>query len=123
MKKEQQRIAIAEACGWKWTNQSTRSGTQSVYSWYFKDTDNRVQNEGCLPDYLNDLNAMHEAEKVLPPSKQKVYQVILEEVVCGSAARDSEDAFFITHATATQRGKAFLKTIGTWVHEPMPWGE
>jgi hypothetical protein len=112
MKPDKQRIAIAEACGWKWTNQSPRSGTQSVYSWYFKDTDNRVQNEGCLPEYLTDLNAMHEAEGTLNWDEQASTQAdeyrMALTTICG------HDRDLIHVATASQRAEAFLKTIGKW---------
>jgi hypothetical protein len=80
MKPELQRIAIAEACGCT---------------------------ETPLPDYLNDLNAMHEAQKIL------------------TYAQGGEMTLWITRihgdgygpqlfATAAQRAEAFLRTIGKW---------
>jgi hypothetical protein len=61
MTPEQQRIAIAEACGWKrghtgvtqWVNDPNgiRMGWSSM----------RDVSDNALPDYLNDLNAMHAA--------------------------------------------------------------
>lgn len=52
MTDEQMRIAIAEACGWKLI-QRLQSG------WHGWREQGPLQE---LPDYLNDLNAMHEAE-------------------------------------------------------------
>jgi hypothetical protein len=105
MKPDKQRLAIAEYCG----------------------TDLYINDElsDRVPDYLNDLNAMNEAEKSLS-SKVKVrgggsdqlrYALILESVLCptdryGDSGRASY--FQLINATAAQKAKAFLKTIGKW---------
>ena len=61
-----------------------------------------------LPDYLNDLNAMHEAEKTLRNEQRfEFYKQLLK------ACEDSETVNTI-HATAAQRAEAFLKTLGKW---------
>lgn len=60
-----------------------------------------------LPDYLNDLNAMHEAEKVLTAEQRAEYRRILFEL-------PPEECESNTFATASQRAKAFLRTIGKW---------
>ena len=103
MKPEQQRIAIAEACGW-------RIGHTTKYAWVVIcpsnierawSSHNGVMNDKptsyYLPDYINDLNAMHEAEKKLP------------------------DVLFVRYAnwippcaTAEARAEAFLRTLGKW---------
>jgi hypothetical protein len=57
MNPNKQRIAIAEAC--RWTRQSDDS------MWFDDPTNSFQVHEQDIPDYLNDLNAMHEAEKVL----------------------------------------------------------
>jgi len=56
-----------------------------------------------LPDYLNDLNAMHEAEKVLTPEQCDSYQHLLGMTVNRP-----------WHATATQRAEVFLQTLNLW---------
>ncbi len=95
MSPEQQRIAIAEACGW-------------VKSQYGKWSNNGLILPDPLnpPDYLNDLNAMHEAEKILNSESgyhgiggYGLYLVALEHNVS---------------ATAAERAEAFLRTIGEW---------
>ncbi len=55
MKPEAQRIAIAEACGWK----------RSVYGLYPPGLPAvaNIAREFPVPNYLSDLNAMHEAEQ------------------------------------------------------------
>jgi hypothetical protein len=88
--------AIAEACGWKLEKNYwlTPEGCEA-FSW-------------DIPDYCSDLNAMHEAEKVL-------------------VGRDGEFCIYLTsfnltlvgyeaaiHATARQRAEAFLRTLGKW---------
>ncbi len=83
MTPKQQRIAIAEACG--------------------EDNDSIVRE--LIPDYLNDLNAMHQAEKVLTKDEATTY-------ACGKLRGGLFDA---VHATASQRAEAFLHTIGKWV--------
>jgi hypothetical protein len=102
MSPEAQRIAIAEACGWRVKH------TENGPAW----TDTlagRVELCGIsVPDYPNDLNAMHEAEKVLGDCeiKWRQFQDWLY-VVC-------EPHRHALHATAAQRAEAFLRTIGKW---------
>lgn len=67
------------------------------------------------PDYLNDLNAMHEAEKNLK-SKQKVdYWNWLDKFV-GNPPTDNIYLVWgdATFATAAQRAEAFLRTLNLW---------
>ena len=96
----QKRIAIAEACGW----------TPSPDGRYTQDPAGlrgplyRVQD---LPDYLSDLNAMHEAEKVLTVKQMSHYSLIGLKGSISAAV----------HSTAAQRAEAFLKTIGKWEDE------
>ena len=52
-----------------------------------------------MPDYLNDLNAMHEAEKVLNDHQWDDYICQLGHAM---------------GATAAQRAEAFLKTLNLW---------
>jgi predicted ATPase len=99
MTPEQQRIAIAEACGWK--------EEEFGPSWY--------QSYTKMPDYLNDLNAMHEAEKTLDDDLDLDYSENLE-IVTGArwGANNSYDMSKYRSATAAQRAEAFLRTIGKW---------
>lgn len=63
-----------------------------------------------IPNYCNDLNAMHEAEKTLiPPGKGKSrYTRILEESL--DVPTDNHQ-FYVVHATARQRALAFITTL------------
>jgi hypothetical protein len=94
MTNEQINIAIAEACGW---------------------TDTKIVNEGGklmygqteVPDYCNDLNAMHKAVRILKSRERITYTDLLHEI----AGYHSYD---VSEATARQRAEAFLRTINKW---------
>lgn len=104
MNAEKQRIAIAEACGWHRVKDSPY-GISSAAMEY----DSRL----LIPDYLNDLNAMHEAEKAL--KADDLLHVLTYVRHLAIVMRESDEALIGTiHATATQRAEAFLRTIGKW---------
>jgi len=92
MTPEAQRIAIAEACGWK-PNPFEIDMRGQVFP-------------QSPPDYLRDLNAMHEAEKAMSVNDRNRYIDTL-----GTTYHDSWE--FCT-ATAAQRAEAFLRAIGKW---------
>ena len=112
MSPEKQRIAVAKAIGW--TNikiiplpasNKKHSGEAGVSvcgarhpSWGFGSC--------SVPDYPNDLNAMHEAEKVLTEHQNdSIYPRNL------GAWRNPTKAIY---APAAQRSEAFLRTLGLW---------
>lgn len=93
---EEQNIAIAEFCGWR----------------------DIQYNSHVIPDYLHDLNAIHEAESCLdigtgnvPGSHYWNYQVALSTV---TKAKNQGGPLAIIRATAALRAEALLKTIGRW---------
>jgi hypothetical protein len=102
MKPNKQRIAIAEACGLTIVS----DGILHHLTPCGKKTEHDP--EGCLlkecPDYLNDLHAMHKAEKILTTkelweSYKNHMLIFMTEPVC---------------ATAAQRAEAFLRTLDLW---------
>jgi hypothetical protein len=110
MNEQAQRIAIAEACG--------------CY---------RVKNEAYifrLPDYLHDLNAMHEAVASLNNDMQCLFVDELQQIVrrqenikCGDKPEkkwplNHFGLFEFANATVAQRAEAFLRTIRKWEDEP-----
>ena len=116
MSPEAQRIAIAEACG-KVCSSCNNSGF--LPKWSKVDYDRILalgvkgpakqpripcDHAGKLPDYLDDLNAMHEAEKVLTDEQIVRYDRLLNEVCAG----------YDWHAEASDKAEAFLRTIGKW---------
>ena len=107
MTNEQINIAIAKACGWD-SDDIARGYTLCQFS----------EN---VPDYCNDLNAMHEAEKVFTYEEAQQFEGELCGI-CGSENLHKEYPlpfeFSVAHATASQRAEAFLKTIGKWEGGP-----
>lgn len=96
---EKQRIAIAEACGFV-----SKDKWGSLYK-----TPRGILRD--CPDYLNDLNAMHEAEKILiRPSlyAKGGWGMYLRHL---SIVTDEQHPI---DATAAQRAEAFLKTLNLW---------
>lgn len=73
--------------------------------------------EDCLkhlPDYCNDLNAMHEAEKTLIFSKRKKYKIELQIVASNKIRNCIISMEELIFATAAQRAEAFLRTLNLW---------
>lgn len=134
MSPEAQRIAIAEVCGWtciehrdhsikgpgKWLSGmnpkpdeivavvdgetlEVRKPTEMDYGWE------------DLPDYLNDLNAMHEAEKVLFAMDGFIQNEGHRTRYLDNLLKICRGGFHAgIHATAAQRAEAFLRSIGQW---------
>jgi hypothetical protein len=109
MTPEQQRIAIAEVCGWTEIEPCTCcDGVSRGY------TPTPGAHKKHLPNYLNDLNAMHEAEKVLTDDQWPIYRDEIRLVVLGPIRMVSDWCKSDIHSTASQRAEAFLRTIGKW---------
>ena len=125
MNPEQQRIAIAEACGWKkmnW-NEATVYGspTHGFRVWKSKHQDSIMSYKGRggerIPDYLNDLNAMNSAvlQKFNGPAHEGWAFIDNLRVACGIP--HSSACMALVCATAAQRAEAFLKTLNLWTNE------
>ena len=97
MTNEQINIAIAEACGW------TEEDNESEICWT-RDELTYCLHEDELPNYCNDLNAMHEAEKVLNSEQWVAYGKELSRL----------GVFPMVHANAKERTEAFLRTFEKW---------
>ena len=111
MKPEEQRIAIAKACGWK----KKYSSTYDKKCWYNELGTKVAPTQDQLPDYLNDLNAIRQALLTLPPDAPWNYylsQVIWEENQ-SRLVTDMDRA----QATAAQQARAFLEIKKLWKHE------
>lgn len=138
MKLEEQRIAVAEACGWKyWHDDQETLLLRPDEEWpAYPHWEERGMRRGdgrptaslidvsALPDYLNDLNAMHEAVKILTDYQRNTYCDYLVGVSHNDLSRsfgpDGEiegDSFTVFEATASQRAEAFLRTIGKWIED------
>lgn len=131
MTSEQKRIAIAEACGWVLVS----NGKTPMWSWQNQAITHRLKwvankdlaSQGVLPDYLNDLNAIHKAEEILTtPEQQYNFISILYDIVNNFIPDEVDDyvpdywevssvqVFPHLHATAAQRAEAFGLTLKLW---------
>lgn len=120
MSPEKQRIAIAKACGWLDIQRGSRRGTRTPNGntlWATKDTPsiNYPREYSIVPDYLNDLNELHEAEGILysrgiQDNWREVdrYRQLLSEAI------GEQDIF---NADAPTRAKCFLKTLNLWTDD------
>jgi hypothetical protein len=109
MNPEAQRIAIAEACGYR---NILKGGMV-----YLPDevANCKLGNSKSVPDYLNDLNAMHEAEEVFGEFGSEIWAKYQRNLRGGDIAALSGE---LCHATAAQRAEAFLRTLGLWELPP-----
>ena len=99
MNPEQQRIAIAKACGW------LQSRTCHWGGWWYLKKGKRAYQQ-TPPDYLNDLNAMHDAEIQLEAEDNHAYGCYCSELY--------EKYGNTVSLTAAQRAEAFLRTLNLW---------
>lgn len=108
MSPEAQRIAIAEACGW--------TGDRYHTLWTRPDKKGRYYLTDELPDYLNDLNAMHGAVQRLTGKQYRRFIFNLCERVIGNWCGEEavSDSRTVIEATAAQRAEAFLRALNLW---------
>lgn len=113
MNPEEQIIAIAKACGWKKSLGDWKAPAGTTVKIVREASDGDAYT--YPPDYLNDLNAMHEAEKTLDANEQCFYQAYLYKVVgVHPSSIFAEDIHKLFCATATQRAEAFLRVMGLY---------
>ncbi len=117
MSPEAQRIAIAEACGWKYDPIAAPDMKHVAIMRWIRPGNNIWQTEE-VPNYLNDLNAMREAEEHSHLFKSwrdtERWLDFLELATIGRKAESRPDLSFVFRATAAQRAEAFLRTVGEW---------
>ena len=115
MTPEEQNIVVAEACGLIEIKLRPHPLDGSlILSGILPPKDYPI----AVPDYGSDLNAMHEAEKVLTNVQSAKYANLLHTMILGTkiaGLHHNETCYFRTlHATAAQRREAFVRTIGKW---------
>lgn len=98
MTPKEQIITIAEASGYE-------RKPQHDAVWGYKGM--KIYGVSNLPNYLNDLNAIHEAWSMLNKADKGQF---ITELFRVTQAGLSE----VYNATASQRAEAFLRTIGKW---------
>ena len=118
MKPEQQRIAIAEACGWTACGCTEGCNPHGYPPKARKPTMiDLIYGTGPtpwdIPNYLTDLNDMHEAEKVLLTKCNNDPQADLWIDYLANLLM-AAPLCLREHATAAQRAEAFLRTLNLW---------
>lgn len=107
MKPEEQRIAIAEACGWRFVYDYTYNLDSPPEFTTISPEGRRFC--GHYPDYLNSLDAMHGAVETLRgktgPEWFDFQRLLMIE--CGSWMN-------CIQARAALRAEVFLKTLSLW---------
>jgi len=117
MTQEQKQIKLAEVAGWK-------VHPKDRFIVIPPNSPHSVQPLSTIPDYFNDLNAVHELEKMLLPddayySQRNFYSSELGRMTGNDNSQGwkplSNDACFnILHATAAQRAEALGKILKLW---------
>jgi len=111
MSPEQQRIKIAETCGYREIHKCLRSLVG------FHDDYENGEFPTCIPEYLECLNAMSDAEQTLNTADlQNKYYAEIAEITWGDEeTEDRQVVFNQLCASASQRAEAFLKTLNLYV--------
>ena len=116
MSPERQRIAIAEACGIKTTTRHDYFKSKGIdivneaFCWSICRADNACE----LPDYLNDLNAMHEAKRKLLSTSDLCNKFNRTLIECRSFRSEFETDKWTWGQPAAVEVEALLRTIGKW---------
>ena len=126
MTQQEKRIKIAEVCGWTaigygYLEHCTGFGDNLLIG-------HRGGPAKAIPDYFNDLNAMHEAEKYLKRQQKLLYGQTLADIVGFNddyyvERLEHNDRVYhfnsycllcIAQATAAQRAEAFGRALNLW---------
>jgi hypothetical protein len=111
MIEENQRLIIAEYCGWK--NLMFRGIFEPKHEDWIGEHESCIPPNmtgkwtGPLPNYTKDLNAMNQAEMNLP--NEEIKRLYVSNLV--SLMKEGE---FTVMAPSYLRSEAFVKTIGKW---------
>jgi hypothetical protein len=114
-------IILAEFCGWDCDPMDARDwGSRG--QWARHGATGNVVSKNRIPDYCNDLNAIHEVEAKLTSDQLFDYFYNLNDAVghidSNSPAWIKEYSVMgIAMATAQQRAEAIVKTLDKWVDE------
>lgn len=121
MTEQEQRIKIAEFCGWEFGEISPEDGCQLVeHDGKFWGRKSVIGINRIIPDYLHDLNEIVGVCQNLSRLEKVDFTKHLIVITCPPdfmdfwGRRNDLDAFRIANATAAQRAEALLRTIGKW---------
>lgn len=111
MSPEAQRIAIAEACGWEFVPSHDVRGAAVPEYWLDPEGERHYQ-DNPLPDYINDLNAIADARKILTDDQKSLFVILLLDG--GTKRGETLGCWHCLDAGASRQSEAFLRTIGKW---------
>jgi hypothetical protein len=117
MTPEQRCIAIAKACPdlfWIYQNPLESAVTLRPPAAQIFRVGQHPSNGDAPCDLLNDLNAMHEAEKVLTPAQHEMFCAVLLSLTSREDPCPTLDWITVRRmvsATAAQRAEAICKTL------------
>ena len=114
MSPENQRIAIAEKCGWKFSKIKSEFRFVSISPNGDDVLHSNFGDLAHLPDYLNDLNAMHEAEKALSAPQAARYVCEIARAVGKTHTETSDFHVAYVCSSSALRAEAFLRTLSLW---------
>lgn len=116
---DEKRIKVAELCGWK-----IEDTNGSPYSWVSPTVEYKVEfglfldqdADNIVPDYLNDLNAMHEAEMLIPIDSLlewcgNLAKVCTPSIILETMGDVIERTVHTNRASAAERAEAFVLTM------------
>ena len=111
------RAAIAEVLKWRSDTRNVGPRGSKMDGWWTP-FGRFTTDINDIPDYPGDLNAMHEAEKVLNAGQINTYIGHLfsfaKVAEAGSNPWEIIASRVAIHATASQRAEAFLRTLNLW---------
>lgn len=120
LKSQRLREIVAELLGAEWRciycashaslTFDFKNSSPPEWGWCRKDNNRPFADD--IPDYLNDLDAMHKAEKVLNEHQRYLF--------CKAIAWSKyklDDLWLCTHATAKQRAVGFVFAMTEWMNE------
>lgn len=125
MTQEEINKAIAEWMGWSNIEVANSMNINSPLKGY-PPTGQIIGNKKkkIIPNFYNDLNAVHEAEKRLTPEQEEQYVSWLGALIMAEAYEDTTSARWSKsnlsstdstyRATAPQRCEALLRTLDLW---------
>lgn len=118
MSPDAQRMAIAVACGWKPQKEMWPTGER--IGWHPPGWD-RIGGLHSPPDYLNDLNAMHEAETICLiaslSSPENDYMPECEQIAIRIDSYRKQFLMGLSYgfqATAAHKAEWLLKAMNLW---------
>lgn len=119
MKPEEQIIAIAEACGWTECVYVESIGLAKGFPPLNNTPSYGTYENGMaqLPDYLNDLNAMHKAEQTLWEkdwTSRHDFVDKLARIISPTHGYHQQSGIDLLDATAAQRAEALSAVINQW---------